>query len=322
MKYTKIILIYFIRWFRIIRWTINNWLIIWYLIEVCFVMFVGVCVAGKGYRTRESTIGYYLVQVIFSLVILTFILFYIFNLGYMCSFILTLGLIVKMGIFPFHFWLILICGKLEWIRFFILGTLIKLIPLILLYYLFCISRFLFIIVSSAIFGRLIGLNNSNIQKMMGYRSIINICWFIYSIRIRLRFFLIYFARYVAMLCWLINVLIKYNIFYVNQFKFRSINLSSKVIIFIYGLRISGFPPFLGFLIKWLVINYFWYVGFKLLIRLIILISILAVYFYLQLFFFAILVFSRWVKWYTINFIKFGLLRFIFLLSYFVLFIFY
>jgi len=76
-------------------------------------MFVGVCVVGKGYRIRESTIGYYLIQVIFSLVILTFILFYIYNLGYMCSFILTLGLMVKMGIFPFHFWLILICGKLE-----------------------------------------------------------------------------------------------------------------------------------------------------------------------------------------------------------------
>lgn len=322
MKYTKIILIYFICWFRVMRWTINNWLIIWYLIEVCFVMFVGVCVVGKGYRIRESTIGYYLVQVIFSLVILTFILFYIFNLGYMCSFILTLGLMVKMGIFPFHFWLILICGKLEWIRFLILSTLIKLIPLILLYYLFCMSSFLFLIVSSVIFGSLMGLNNSNIQKIMGYRSIVNICWFIYSIRIRLRFFLIYFTRYIVMLCWLINVLINYNIFYVNQFKFRSLNLSTKVIIFIYGLRISGFPPFLGFLIKWLVINYFWHLGFKFLMRLIILISILAVYFYLQLFFFVILVFSRWVKWYTMNFIKFGLLRFLFLLSYFILFVFY
>lgn len=285
-------------------------------------MFVGVCVVGKGYRIRESTIGYYLVQVIFSLVILTFILFYIFNLGYMCSFILTLGLMVKMGIFPFHFWLILICGKLEWIRFLILSTLIKLIPLILLYYLFCMSSFLFLIVSSVIFGSLMGLNNSNIQKIMGYRSIVNICWFIYSIRIRLRFFLIYFTRYIVMLCWLINVLINYNIFYVNQFKFRSLNLSTKVIIFIYGLRISGFPPFLGFLIKWLVINYFWHLGFKFLMRLIILISILAVYFYLQLFFFVILVFSRWVKWYTMNFIKFGLLRFLFLLSYFILFVFY
>ena len=294
----------------------------WYLIEVCLVLFLGLCTSGKGYRVSELIIRYYLVQVVFSLLMLTFILFYIFNLGYLCRFILVLGILAKMGIFPFHFWLIMVCGKLEWTGFFVLSTIIKLIPLILLYYLFSILRFFFVTASSVIFGRLMGLNNNVIQKIIGYRSIITMCWLIYSMRIRLYLFLGYFTGYIIMLFWLVNVLTKYNVFYVNQFKFNSINLDIKIVIFIYGLRISGFPPFLGFLIKWLVINYFWHLGFKFVVRFMILTSVLTVYFYLQMIFFVMVVFSRWVKWYTRNFGRFRMLRFMFLLSYFILFLLY
>lgn len=72
-------------------------------------------------------------------------------------------------------WFILICGKLEWVGFYILSTLIKVIPLIVQCHLFSISRFSFVTIGSTVFGGLIGLNNGIIQKIMGYSSIINIC---------------------------------------------------------------------------------------------------------------------------------------------------
>nr|AXI95999.1 NADH dehydrogenase subunit 2 [Bemisia tabaci]AXI96012.1 NADH dehydrogenase subunit 2 [Bemisia tabaci] len=315
-------LVYLISWFSIMGWTMNNWLMIWYLMEVCLVLFVGLCTSGKGYSVSEVMMSYYLVQSIFSLIMLVFILFYMFNLFYLCSFILILGLMAKMGLFPLHFWFILICGKLDWISFFTLSTLMKLIPLILLYYLFSTSSFYFVMISSSFFGSLLGLNNSAIQKTMGFSSMITVCWFIYSMSISLNLFFFYFISYVNMLFWLVIILNKYSIFYINQFKFNSMNLNMKIMIFIYGLSISGFPPFLGFLVKWLAINYFWWLGFKFLVSLMILVSVLSVYFYLQMFFYIMLMFSSWVKWYTNNFGSFGLLSFLFLMSYIILFMLY
>nr|ALR69304.1 NADH dehydrogenase subunit 2 [Bemisia tabaci] len=322
MNYMKIMMVYLISGLSVMGWTMNNWLMIWYLMEVCLILFLGLCTSGKGYNISEVMMSYYLVQVIFSLVMLAFILFYMFNLGYLCSFILVLGMMVKMGMFPFHFWFILICGKLEWISFFMLSTLMKLIPLILLYYLFSMLSFFFITVSSLIFGSLMGLNNSVIQKMMGYSSMITICWFIYSMSISLSLFCFYFVGYMIMLLWLINIFNSHGIFYINQLKFNSVSLITKIVIFSYSLSISGFPPFLGFLVKWMVINYFWHLGFKFVASLMILVSVLSTYFYLQMAFFVMVVFSSWVKWYTSNFMGFGALSFMFLMSYIILFFLY
>nr|ARJ63885.1 NADH dehydrogenase subunit 2 [Bemisia emiliae] len=318
----KIMLVYLIGWLSAMGWTMNNWLMIWYLMEVCLVLFLGLCTSGKGYNVSEMMMSYYLVQVIFSLIMLTFILFYMFNLGYLCSFVLVLGMMVKMGMFPFHFWFIMICGKLEWISFFMLATLMKLIPLVLLYYLFSMLSFFFVTASSLIFGSFMGLNNSVIQKMMGYSSMVTICWLIYSMSISLILFFGYFAGYTIMLIWLINIFNKYGIFYINQFKFNSVSLNMKIVIFSYSLSISGFPPFLGFLVKWMVINCFWHLGFKFVVSLMILVSVLSVYFYLQMVFFVMVVFSSWVKWHTMNFTSFGMLSFVFLMSYVILFFLY
>nr|ALR69329.1 NADH dehydrogenase subunit 2 [Bemisia tabaci] len=322
MKYMKIMMVYLIGWLSVMGWTMNNWLMIWYLMEVCLVLFLGLCTSGKGYNVSEMMMSYYLVQVIFSLIMLTFILFYMFNLSYLCSFVLVLGLMAKIGMFPFHFWFILICGKLEWISFFTLSTLMKLIPLILSYYLFSMLSFFFITASALIFGSLMGLNNSVIQKMMGYSSMVTVCWFIYSMSISLSLFFGYFMGYTVMLLWLIKILDKYSMFYINQFKFNSVSLSTKIVIFSYSLSISGFPPFLGFLVKWLVINYFWHLGFKLLVSLMVLISVLSVYFYLQMIFFVMVVFSSWMKWYASSFMSFGVFSFMFLMSYVTLFFLY
>nr|QPB46205.1 NADH dehydrogenase subunit 2 [Bemisia tabaci] len=322
MKYTKILLVYLVVGFSLVAWTMNNWLMIWYLMEVCFVLFMGLCASGKGYSISEVMMMYYLVQVSVSLLMSVFILVYMFNLGYLHSFILILGLMVKMGMFPFHFWFILVCGKLDWMVFFILSTLMKLIPLILVYYLFSISSFFFVTLGSMIFGSFMGLNNGTIQKMMSYSSMINVCWLIYSMSVSLMMFFLYYFSYSIMLWWLINLLSDHNIFYISQFKMNSVSFNEKIVIFVYGLSISGFPPFLGFLIKWLVINYLWYLGLKFMLSLMVMISVLAVYFYLQMFFFVMLLFSGWMKWYIYSFYNFGVFSFFFMTSYIILFIFY
>nr|ARJ63896.1 NADH dehydrogenase subunit 2 [Bemisia sp. WTT-2017] len=318
----KLLLVFLISSLSIMSWTMNNWLMIWYLMDICLILFMGICGSSGGYSTSESMMKYYLIQVSFSLIMLVFMFFYILNLGFLFSIVLMVGLLVKMGMFPFHFWLVLICGKLEWTSFYVLSTLMKLIPLMLLYYLFSISSFFFVVASSTVFGGLMGLNSGVIQKMIVYSSMVNICWFLYSLSISLILFWFYFTSYICMLGWLMNLLSKHKIFYINQFSFNHISLASKVMMLIYSLSIAGFPPFLGFMIKWMVINYLWYFGLKILISLMILFSLLAVYYYLQMFFFIMVVFSSWMKWYTINLTKFGWLSFMFLMSYLGLFLFY
>ena len=283
--------------------------------EISLVLFIRLITLGKRYRVVEVIIKYYIIQVFFSLLFLIFMIFVLFNLRVSRSWFILLFMIIKIGLFPFHFWLISIIGKLDWVRFLTISTLLKLIPLLIVYFIVRVVSFYLILFRSLVFGRLGGINNISLQKIMGYSSIVNLCWILYSLGVSFLTFWLYLGGYFCMILWFCILINYVNVFYINQFKLINSYLSVKIVLFLVILSIVGFPPFLGFIIKWLVITNLWFINIKLLIFIIIFFSVFSIYFYLQIFFMVIMIYRNWCKWYRLELSNLSGLRILLLISY-------
>nr|ALC75997.1 NADH dehydrogenase subunit 2 [Bemisia afer] len=315
MSYMKLFSLCGISYLSLVSWTSNNWLMIWYFMEISLVLFMSLMTLGKSYSVVEVMIKYYIIQVFFSLLFLIFMIFVLFNLSIASSWFILLFMMIKMGLFPFHFWLISIMGKLDWVSFLTMSTLLKLIPLLMVYFIVSVVSFYLILFSSLIFGSLGGINNMSLQKMMGYSSMVNLCWILYSLGVSFLTFWLYLGGYFCMMLWFCMLMNYVNVFYINQFKLMNSYLSVKMVLFLVMLSIVGFPPFLGFMIKWLVITNLWFMNMKLLIFMMIFFSVFSIYFYLQIFFMVMMIYSNWCKWYSLELSNLSGLSILLLMSY-------
>lgn len=282
----------------IISWFLNSWISIWLTMEVSVLFLIGILRLSYNYDGTSLIIKYYLIQLIISLIFIIVTLFYIFNFFIKAELRCLVILLAKLGVFPFHYWIIIIIGKIDWRGFFILNTIFKLPPLRLVYFMVEISIFRTIVVSSVFIGSCLGLNNVVIQKLLGYSSLIHLCWLLLRLRISIQLYFLYFISYSLTLILLIFLLKSSNSFYINQFKLSLSRTFYNFVILASFLRLSGFPPFIGFVIKWIVIRFIVYRNIKFIIFLIVVISIWSVMFYFQIFYYFLLVFSLHFKWYS------------------------
>lgn len=283
---------------RIITWNLNNWISVWIIIEVRVLFLVGLISIDSNYIRSSLIIKFFIIQLLISLAFIITALVYIINIFIVrCNFICLIFLLIKMGMFPFHFWLIRILGKINWLSFFVLSTFIKLPPLNLSYYLFDFSNLMLIVRSSLVVGSLLGMNNLLIQKILGYSSMTHLCWIILSLTISLPVYWFYFIGYSYTMIILLSLFSKLNMFYLNQFKLYHHNKFYLFSVLFIILSLSGFPPFIGFIIKWAVRRFMTFCNIKILISLMVSFSVFSTVFYFQLFYYFILVYNLNFKLY-------------------------
>ena len=153
-----------------------------------------------------------------------------------------LGLRIKIGLFPFFFWVPVVINRLDWIRIGLIRTLQKIVPLLLLRLVFDIERklaaFLFLIGAIV---RVIGINYSsrNLKLVVGWSSVGNIRIIFYLLKDWSKLGLIYFLLYGSSVM-LIRILMSLE---------KKKNVKNLVVCYFLILIFSGLPPFLGFLRK-------------------------------------------------------------------------
>lgn len=273
----------------IISWMLNSWISIWLVIEITMLFIIGLIRLGNNYDGRSLIIKYYIIQLLISLSFLFSALVSVINLVLKSNLVCLILLIAKLGFFPFHFWIILILGKIDWQGFFILRSFIKLPPLRLVYYLLELINITFMIFSSILIGRCLGFNNTIIQKLLGYSSLIHLCWLLLRLYIRFNFYWLYFLFYTSMII-ILTVMFSYlNIFYLSQIKMGLFRKFYRLTIFFSVLRLAGFPPFIGFLMKWILGRFITFYRIKFIVFSIVFFSLLSVGFYFQLFYYFILI---------------------------------
>nr|AYW52643.1 NADH dehydrogenase subunit 2 [Astrohamma tuberculatum] len=275
----------------------SNWVLLWLWIELNSLCLVPIISNTITLRSIESTIKYYVFQALGSVILLFGILFRYFffgelmifgNYNIFVSFFIILGLSIKVGIFPLHFWFVDVVSGLKFYEGAFVVLISKVIPL---YLLSVVSSSLncniywIIGVISVILGSFFGLSQIQLRKVISLSSIVHLGWLV--------ILLPYLSLWIFGFLFIVYVLMSLPLFVVGSFyssehyfKVKSLwsNFSFIFIFCISIISLAGFPPFLGFFYKWLmlyflVINDIYFTVFFLIIM-----SLVSLYFYLNLFF--------------------------------------
>nr|YP_010554698.1 NADH dehydrogenase subunit 2 [Ceratopsyche trifora]UYO79331.1 NADH dehydrogenase subunit 2 [Ceratopsyche trifora] len=265
----------------------NSWINCWMGLEINTLVFLTLTYNKKFLINSEFSIKYYLVQSISSINFLFFILLINFNLidkSNLYNFILmnlNLTLLMKMGSAPFHFWMISIIEGITWNNTFILLTLQKIPPMILISYYLNFKMMIIVIILNCFFGSLGGLNQLNIQKIMIYSSIYNFSWMFSSIMISENLFFFFILVYMLIFFNLTYLFSSFNLFFMNQLYLMKSNKLIMLIIFFNLMSLGGLPPFMGFMSKW-IISIYMIQTMNYLVLIMVLTSLINLFYYIQL----------------------------------------
>nr|YP_010686224.1 NADH dehydrogenase subunit 2 [Cochlostyla marinduquensis]UIX22058.1 NADH dehydrogenase subunit 2 [Cochlostyla marinduquensis] len=224
----------------------SSWIIIILLLELSMFLFAFMVNEYKILSINSCVIKYYFTQSWSSIILLLYgMLIMVMNMSnYMyIIFIMVAALMMKMGMFPFYFWVLPVMKELPYMMIGILSTLLKIMPMNLIYFVYIkmqsymLYLLMFLSMMSIVVSPMIGLSCASIREMLGASSINQSGWLILSIisTYMYKYFLLYMIT-MLMTVW---SLIKNNTLLV------SLSL----------LSLSGFPPLNMFSGKLLILYY-------------------------------------------------------------------
>lgn len=161
--------------------------------------------------------------------------------------LIVLLICLKIAIGPLHFWLIKISKFISWFIIGILLTWQKIIPLSFLST-FSINFFIGrICIVSIIIGTLRQLNLTSLKMLIAFSSVGHLGWILYPLLSHSMATLFYLFIYSLIITPMINMFICIN----YKYLFNQINYKVIRQLFLLILSLSGIPPLLGFIIKWI-----------------------------------------------------------------------
>ena len=284
----SLMMIFLVGFGRLLRVSSCSWVGIWRGLELNMLCFLPILIQIGGFQRVESGVKYFLVQafgsvfLLFSGVILDRAMSSFFSMFFF--YFLIFSLILKLGVFPFHWWVPGVIGGMGWLSLAILLTWQKFAPVLLIFN--CMGACLLVVrmgCFSSLIGGLGGIGQGNSRLLLSYSSIGHLGWIIaiggLSYFVGVLYFIVYFVGRVfvlALLWWVDLSRVTQGIFGSSGFFF---------FFFICLFSLGGVPPLFGFLRK--MLGLYWLAfegGFILFSFFLIVGSLIRLYFYLSLFF--------------------------------------
>ena len=180
----------------IINFSINSWFSIWIIIEINLISFIPIIIIINKFN-KNSIIKYFLIQAFSSSIFILSSIYY-FNkfilIDYKLNiliYLINLTILIKLGISPFHSWYVNIINNLEWINCIILSTWQKLIPLIILNYIFINYLLIISRILTSLISVIIGINHQSFRLWISYSLLNHIRWIRWIIIINEKIWIIY-----------------------------------------------------------------------------------------------------------------------------------
>lgn len=269
----------------IIFFSSNSWLSIWISLEVNLFSFIPLILTISEINKEKSSIIYFLNQTISSRILLICSILIILNQQKnFVSLIIIFIMILKIGLFPFHMWVISIIENINWKLIFLLTTIQKIIPIIIISICIKEKTLLIIILINFIISSLIGISSFSLRKIMNFSSINHISIIIISLVFSKKIFRLYLLIY-FFINWVL--ILKFEKRKIN-FSFETLKQTKKkttdIVFTILIFNIMGIPPFIRFVPK--VIIFIKIIEFSIILPLIILIifNTISTFFYLRIIF--------------------------------------
>nr|YP_010230448.1 NADH dehydrogenase subunit 2 [Rhodinia fugax]QSV08489.1 NADH dehydrogenase subunit 2 [Rhodinia fugax] len=304
----KMFFIFILFFSSLISISSNSWFGCWIGLEINLLSFIPLISSPFNLLSSEASLKYFLTQSIASInflfvILLKMIFMKNFFMDNFISIIINSSLLMKMGSAPFHFWFPNIVEGLSWFNNFILMTWQKITPMILLSYYFNKNFLYLMIIFNIMIGSIEGLNQTSLRKLMAFSSINNLGWMIFSIMISENLWIFYFIMYSFLISIMCFFFFNLNMFFINQLFINNINPLIKINLLINFLSLGGLPPFLGFLPKWIMINFLIINKLYLLTFLFIMSSLIIIFFYIRIMY-SCFMFNyfkmKWLKIYLKN----------------------
>ena len=248
----------------------SHWLGVWVGLEINLIGFLPILLYQKTTSESESAVKYFIVQALGSGLLIFGSLFrssisFTWEPSLSSSLwgilVILRGLTIKIGLFPFHFWLPSVMAGLPWFSCIILATWQKVAPLFLLSALISISEFYsiaavicLIAAGSSLVGGFGGLNQTQIRAILAYSSIGHLGWIIFASCHRSWGMKIYFSIYLLISITVFSALWLLNVYGTKRIRSLILsNPSALLAVMIILLSLAGLPPLVGFISKWVVL---------------------------------------------------------------------
>nr|CCI73881.1 NADH dehydrogenase subunit 2 [Longipodacrangonyx sp. 1 MDMBR-2012] len=233
----------------------NSWFMIWFFIEMNLLFFIPLIMTKKSKYSVEAGLKYFFIQTLSSILILIGLLLLFLNLD-IYNFFFVSGLGIKLGLVPFHQWVVNIVSSMNWSLIWMLLTIQKFGPFMLFSYMYTMSEdieYLVYVVSigCAIVGSLGGLFTSSLHKIMAFSSISHSSWMTLSLVVSVHLLIIYFIFYSVILFSVLYVLGSHYLSSLNHI-FLKLDFSISLGMGVGLLSMGGMPPFSGFIPKFIV----------------------------------------------------------------------
>nr|WRW55918.1 NADH dehydrogenase subunit 2 [Thylacodes adamsii] len=268
-----------------------HWLGMWAGAEVNLICFIPFIIYSGLISESESAVKYFIFQAVGSAFLafgslLSFSLAFTWelmswNVGVM---LLMLGLLTKLGAAPFHWWFPDVMSGMAWPVALILTTWQKIIPLALMSAIITPSLVLTVALLgslSALVGGVGGMNQTHMKALLAYSSIGHMGWLLYSISSGFTPLVIYFISYV-----ILSVILFWGLWTSKNSFMSTISGASVPAVgaatMLCLLSMGGLPPLLGFMPKWFVFIQAQESSIYLLMAILILGSLLSIFYYLAL----------------------------------------
>nr|WPF71074.1 NADH dehydrogenase subunit 2 [Ficedula hyperythra vulcani] len=273
----------------------NHWIMAWTGLEINTLAILPLISKTHHPRAIEAATKYFLVQAAASALILFSSMtnawqngqWDITQLTYPTScLILTAAIAMKLGLAPFHFWFPEVLQGTSLITGLLLSTAMKFPPMTLF---FMTSQSLnptlltIMALLSAALGGWMGLNQTQIRKILAFSSISHLGWMaiviVYCPKLALLNFYLYALMTTAVFLTL-NSINTLNLSTLMTTWTKTPALSATLMLTL--LSLAGLPPLTGFLPKWLIIEELTKQGVAPAATIIALLSLLSLFFYLRL----------------------------------------
>nr|YP_010924949.1 NADH dehydrogenase subunit 2 [Chanohirata theae]WKB17927.1 NADH dehydrogenase subunit 2 [Chanohirata theae] len=271
----------------------NNWISMWMGLEISILCFIPFMQTDK-ILSEESSIKYFIIQSMASACLLLGIISMLIGVNmYNETFLMSMSMLIKIGVAPFHNWLLYIVENLKYMVMFTLITILKVPPLTILSY--CTMNTEMPVMLSMLLGAVLCLNQTSTRKIIAYSSIFNIGLLLMVIKSN-SVWINYLIIYSLLIMIMILILSESKINFINQMISNKFNPWIKTNIWMNMLSMGGMPPLMGFIPKIMVMQMMIKENSWMMLMTLILSSLLVLSFYLRLAFTAMFNFNYMLKW--------------------------
>nr|APC60634.1 NADH dehydrogenase subunit 2 [Phyllomys lundi] len=296
----------------------SHWLLMWAGLELSMLSIIPILMNKTNPRSTEAATKYFLTQTTASMMMLLSIIMtmvfsgqwsIIYSNNQIITFTLTLSLIMKLGLAPFHFWVMEVTQGTPLLQGMILLTWQKIAPLSILIQISPLINTP-LMMSSALLSTLLGgwggLNQTQLRKILAYSSIAHMGWMMVIIN---------FNPSISLFNLIIYIMLTITLFITLHMNNSLTTLSLShvwstappiiIIILMNLLSLGGLPPLTGFAPKWVIIQELMKNNNIMIPMMMTMMALLNLYFYMRLMYSTTLTLfpstnNTKTKWYFLN----------------------